>query len=139
VYDPDSETERSQKRSFELHYQTPDNRIFNLAYRFDVGTSEADRYEETDLSFRLPVNPRLQLVGSWDYSLFNNQTVEAFAGVEYGQCCWRVRLVGRHQQQQTSTPADNSIMVQVELAGLGAIGQQVDKLFERDVYGYQAD
>lgn len=138
-YDLNQDSDRSRKRALELHYQTLDDRLFNLTYRFDLGTSEATRYEDTDLSFRLPVNRQLQLVGRWDYSLFNSETVEAFAGLEYGQCCWRMRLVGRHLKNKPGSAGSNSIMVQFELAGLGSIGQQVDKLFERGVYGYHAN
>ncbi|MCG6863758.1 MAG: LPS assembly protein LptD [Chromatiaceae bacterium] len=138
-YDPNQETDRSLKRTLELHYQARDNRLLNLTYRFDLGTGEETRYEDTDLSFRLPVNQQIQLVGRWNYSLLNSQTVEAFAGLEYGQCCWRLRLVGRHLQNKPDSAGSTSVMVQVELAGLGSIGQHVDKLFERGIYGYHAD
>lgn len=135
-YDPNQESHQMRKRTFELHYRTPDNRLFNLAYRFDFGAGAGTGYEDTDLSFSLPVTRQFQLAGRWHYSLLNNQTVEALAGIEYGQCCWRVRLVGRHLKNGLDSDGTNSIMLQVELAGLGSIGQQVDKFLERAVYGY---
>jgi LPS-assembly protein len=138
-YDPSQETDRSLKRALEIHYETQDDRLFNLAYRFDLGTSEAARYENTDLSFRVPVNRQLNFVGRWNYSLLNSETVEAFAGVEYGQCCWRMRLVGQHLKNKPDTAGSTSVMVQVELAGLGTIGQKVDKLLARGIYGYHVD
>lgn len=138
-WDPNRDEERSRKRALELHYQTRDDRLFNLVYRFDPGTSEETRYEDTDLSFRMPVSSQLQLVGRWYYSLLNSETVEAFAGVEYGQCCWRVRLLGRHLKNKPDSAGSNTFMVQMELAGLGSIGQQVDKFLERGIYGYHAD
>ncbi len=135
-YDSDQETDRLRKQTLELRYQTPDNRLLNLAYRFDLGTGEEKLYENTDLSFSLPVNRGFQLVGRWHYSLLDSQTVEAFAGLEYGQCCWRVRLLGHHLKNEPDSAGTNSVMLQVELAGLGSIGQQVDKFFERSIYGY---
>ena len=42
-WDPNAETDRSRKRALELHYQSSDDRLLNLAYRFDLGTSEATR------------------------------------------------------------------------------------------------
>jgi LPS-assembly protein len=138
-YDPNQETDRSLKRALEVHYETQDDRLLNLAYRYDLGTSEATRYENTDLSFRLPVNRQLNFVGRWNYSLLNSQTVEAFAGVEYGQCCWRLRLVGQHLKNKPDSAGSTSVMIQVELAGLGTIGQKVDKLLERGIYGYHLD
>jgi LPS-assembly protein len=138
-WDPNKATDRSRKRALELHYQTRDDRLLNLVYRFDLGTSAATRYEDTDLTFRLPVNRQLQFVGRWFYSLLYSETVEAFAGVEYGKCCWRMRLVGRHLKNKPESAGSNSFMVQVELAGLGSIGHQVDKFLERGIYGYHAD
>ncbi len=135
-YDPDQKTDRLRKQALELHYQTPDNRLLNLAYRFALDTGEETLYENTDLSFSLPVNRQFQLVGRWHYSLLNNQTVGAFAGFEYGQCCWRVRLLGHHLKNEPNSAGTSGVMLQVELAGLGSIGQRVDKLFERNIYGY---
>jgi len=135
-YDPNQETNQLRKQSLELHYQTPDNRLLNLAYRFALGTGEEKLYENTDLSFSLPVNRQFQLVGRWHYSLLDSQTVEAFAGLEYGQCCWRVRLLGHHLKNEPDSAGTNSIMLQLELAGLGSIGQRVDRFIERGIYGY---
>jgi LPS-assembly protein len=78
-------------------------------------------------------------VGRWFYSLLYSETVEAFAGVEYGRCCWRFRLLGRHLKNSPESAGSNSFMVQMELAGLGSIGQRVDKFLERGIYGYQSD
>jgi len=135
-YDPNQETDQLRKQTLELHYRTPDNRLLNLAYRFARDTGEEKLYENTDLSFSLPVERRFQLVGRWHYSLLDSQTVEAFAGLEYGQCCWRVRLLGHHLKNEPDSAGTNGIMLQVELAGLGSIGQRVDKFFQRSIYGY---
>ncbi|MEA3274373.1 MAG: LPS assembly protein LptD [Pseudomonadota bacterium] len=138
-WDPNKDEEQSEKRVLELHYETPEEHLVNLAYRFDLGTSEETRYEDTDISFRWPVNPKLQFVGRWFYSLLHSETIEAFAGVEYGQCCWRMRLLGRHLKNKPDSEGNTTIMVQMELAGLGTIGQQVDKFLERGIYGYHAE
>jgi LPS-assembly protein len=138
-WDPNREQDQSQKRVLELNYQTPEERLVNLAYRFDLGATEAARYEDTDLSFSWPVNPRLQFVGRWFYSILNDKTMEAFAGVEFGRCCWRMRLLGRHLKNRPDSNGTNSVMVQVELAGLGSIGQRIDNFLERGIYGYHAE
>jgi len=130
-YDPDRSSDPLRKRALELRYRTPDNRLFNLAYRFD-----SELYENTDLSFSLPVSRQLQLVGRWNYSLLNHHTVEALAGIEYGQCCWRMRLMGHHLKNGPDSTGTNSFMLQVELAGLGSLGKRVDKLLERSIQDY---
>ncbi len=138
-WNPNTTTDQWEKRAVELHYETPEHRLVNLAYRFDVGDTEATRYEDTDLAFQWPVNRQLGLVGRWFYSLLYNETMEAFAGLEYGKCCWRVRLLGRHIKTSPTSSGNTSVMLQVELAGLGAFGNQINRYLERSIYGYHAD
>ena len=137
-WDPEAEEESARKRVLEFHYETPDNRLVNLAYRFDFGSSEDTRYEDLDLSLRWSLPAGFDLVGRWYYSLLNSQTTEAFAGVEFGRCCWKVRVLGRHLKNKPDTDGENSIMVQLELAGLGHFGHSIDTFLEQGIYGYHA-
>lgn len=138
-YDPQRTRGQLRRQTLELRHRGADNRLFNLAYRYARDAGGATRYKDTDLSFSLPVDPRFRFVGRWNYSLLNNQTVEAFAGLEYGRCCWRVRLIGHHLKNEPDNEGTTSFMIQMELAGLGSIGQRVDKFLERDIYGYSVD
>jgi LPS-assembly protein len=129
-----------EKRTLQLEYRHPDHtRLLNLAYRFDQGTNVNNSYEDTDLSFRLPVGERAELVGRWLYSMQHERTMEAIAGVEFGQCCWRLRLVGRHFKNSPESTGSNSVMVQLELAGLGNIGNSIDSFLTREIHGYQVN
>ena len=128
-----------EKRVLQLRYAPGENRVMNLAYRYNLGQTEAQRYEDTDLSFVFPVTPQVGLVGRWLYSLLNEETVDAFAGIELGRCCWRLRVVGRHLKTPTREDGNTSVMVQLELAGLGALGSSIDKLLEQGIYGYHSD
>ncbi|WP_242445510.1 hypothetical protein [Chromatium okenii] len=78
-------------------------------------------------------------MGRWLYSLLNDETVEAFAGVEIGRCCWRLRLLGQHLKRSADQPGSTSVMLQLELAGLGSFGNRIDQLLERGIYGYQTN
>jgi LPS-assembly protein len=139
-WDPQQEETPWGRRIIQLEYRSPDRlRLLNLAYRFDQGTNPTNRYEDTDMSFRLPLGDRVELVGRWLYSIQENQTMEAFAGIEFGQCCWKVRVLGRHFKNQPDSPGSNSVMLQLELAGLGALGSPVNRFLEEEIYGYQVD
>jgi LPS-assembly protein len=138
-YDPNVDTDPWERRVLQLHYQTPEVRLLNLAYRYNLGTSEEDRYEDTDLSFRLPIGRRVEVVGRWLYSLLYDQTMDAFAGIEFGQCCWRMRLLARNYKTSPDSDGTTSVMLQVELAGLGTFGESIDKFLERGIYGYHTD
>lgn len=128
-----------EKRVLQLRYAPGDNRVLNLAYRYNLGQTEAQRYEDTDLSFHYPVTSQVGLVGRWLYSWLHQETVDAFAGIEFGRCCWRLRVVGRHLKTPTQEEGNTSVMVQLELAGLGALGSSIDKLLEQGIYGYRSD
>jgi LPS-assembly protein len=138
-WDPERDQDQWQRRTLQLQYLDPKDRLLNLAYRADDTVAPDNRYEDADLSFRLPLGERVEVVGRWLYSLLREETVDAFAGIEFGRCCWRVRLVGRHFKRRPDEAASTSVMLQLELAGLGAIGSPVGNFLEREIYGYQAD
>jgi len=138
-WDPNLTQNQWEQRVLQLRYAPGDDRLLNLSYRYSLGATEPERYENTDLSFRLPITPRVGLVGRWLYSLLQADTVEAFAGIEFGRCCWRVRVLGRHLKTSTDSAGNTSVMLQVELAGLGAFGDKIDKLLEQRIYGYDSD
>lgn len=135
-----NETEQPwEKQVLQLRYAPDRDRLINLAYRYNLGTQESEEYEDTDLSFKMPLGSNVKLVGRWLYSMLNDETVEAFAGIEVGRCCWRVRVLGQQVKRSADEPASTSVMLQLELAGLGSFGNQIDKLLERGIYGYQSD
>ncbi|KAA6181877.1 LPS assembly protein LptD [Thiohalocapsa marina] len=138
-WDPEKDEEQWQRRTLTLEYRHPNSGLLNLSYRADETAAEANRYEDTDLSFRLPFGARAEVVGRWLYSLRHDETMDAFAGVEFGECCWRVRVLGRKLKRQPDEDASSSVMVQFELAGLSTIGNPIGKFLEREIYGYQTD
>lgn len=139
-WDPAEGADQWGRRTLQLRYAGPKaKRLFNMAYRFDRGTTLENRYETTDLSFRMPVSKQVELVGRWLYSFENAETADAFAGLELGQCCWKLRLLGRHYKSRAGSDGSTSVMVQLELAGLGALGSSVESFLQREIYGYQVD
>jgi len=138
-WNPHETTDPWEKRVLQLRYAPEKKGVFNLSYRYNLGQTEAQRYEDTDLSFQLPVTSNVGLVGRWLYSWLHQETVDAVAGIEFGRCCWRLRVVGRHLKTPTQETGSTSVMVQLELAGLGALGSSIDNLLEQGIYGYRSD
>jgi LPS-assembly protein len=137
--DPDVEEDALEKLIVELRYQSSEKRLLNLAYRYDVGETEATRYQDLDLSARWPITPQVELVGRYYYSLLNDKVNEGIAGISYGRCCWQLSLLGHHINNQPGSDGETSFMVQLELAGLGKFGQKIDQLLERGIYGYTTE
>ena len=86
-----------------------------------------------------PLGRRWNVVGRWNYSLDENETLERFAGLEYERCCWAARVVTRKFVNSRDGAQDNAIFAQFELKGLTSVGARADKLLGRGILGYETD
>lgn len=155
----DPNDNRTEKLSTRLSYNH-DGRILNLSYRmrrdqrrqlstsFNPLTADLLSVEQTDVSFRWPVNRQWSVIGRWNYALPESKTLEIFGGVEYEDCCWAFRAVARRYLNTTSltrnsTGADDKystgFFLQLELKGLTGIGSDTDQFLERSIRGYDQD
>ena len=62
-----------------------------------------------------------------------------FGWIEYGTCCWRVRALARQYTDGSGDDHNFAIMLQLELSGLGRLGDDIDSTLERGIYGYRLD
>jgi len=74
----------------------------------------------------------------WVYSLREDKTLDQFIGLEYGSCCWAVRLVARHFVSNRSGDSDSSIGIQLELKGLSSVGVDYEAFLRESIRGYSA-
>ena len=133
-WDPDNrDTELSSVRSqLRLHHGT----IVNAAYRFRRQAPNQPGLEQTDLSFVVPVNRNWNLYGRWNYSLRDNQTIEALAGFEWNSCCVAVRLLGRQYIRSFDSRQNFGLYLEIELNGLGSFGRDTARLLDDAILGY---
>jgi len=134
--------DRSQTERLDLglRYTPAPGKALNGTYRYSrlqvdqVGL--LSELKQFDLSGQWPVGEGVTLLGRWNYSLVENKTLEAVAGVEYNGGCWVLRLVG---QRLTTTAQTNStsIYLQIELNGLARFGTNPLEMLRRSVPGYQ--
>ena len=106
--------------------------VFNLSYRF-----RRDLLEQADASVLIPLNQSWRLVGRWNYSIFDRQTLEAFAGVEHDSCCVAWRLLARRYVHNIERETTNALYFEVEFKGVGSIGQKTGDFLRRAILGYQ--
>lgn len=129
----DSDTEKTAAM---IRYKDDEMRVVNLAYRYEVNPqNQTNLQDQVDASFHWPVSASWSLVGRWNYSMLDESTLDRFGGVEYNSCCWAFRVVGRHFVNNDETTT--GVFAQLELTGLGAIGQSVDKMIEDGILGYK--
>lgn len=118
----------------QISYRDSRRRIFNAAYRLRDEVTE-----QTDLAFIWPINEQFSLIGRHNYSLQENRLLEALVGVEYGQCCWRLRGLIRQYTDSSGDDHNLAFMLQLELNGLGRLGNDIDSTLEDGIYGYRTD
>ncbi len=93
--------------------------------------------QQVDLAGLWPLTDELSLIGRWNHSLHEDRLLEGLLGIEYGRCCWRLRLLARRYADSDIDGHNTSVLLQLELNGLGKIGDSIDNVLERGIYGYQ--
>ena len=124
---------RSERRQVRIQYRPQGDRALNLAYRF-----QDQRLEQTELSGAWPITRRWSAFGRLVYDQQERSTLEQFGGIEYGACCWRLRLVGRRFVSSRTGERDSGIYLQLELNGLASVGSSADTFLEEAIRGYSA-
>lgn len=135
--DPNQGSGRVVQNLLQLNYQGSNQRLFNIAYRQrDDGTDADSNLEQLDLSAHWPVSPDLSLFGRMFYSLDEDKSLESLAGLEYGDCCWRLRAMVKQYSDEAGDDQNLAFMLQLQLNGLGSLGSSVDDQLRDSIYGY---
>jgi LPS-assembly protein len=129
----DRRNDRPEKSEVRLQYRTDGQHVMNLGYRY-----QRDRLEQVDFSAAWPVAHDWKVYGRMLYSLRDDQSIEKFAGFEYGSCCWGIRAVVRDYVSRRSGQRDRGIYLQLELKGLSNVGLAADSFLEHAIRGYSA-
>lgn len=132
-WDPNESS--TEKTNLSVRYQPGNGTIVNASYRQRKAVTDI---EQTDFSFRWPLNDRLAFVGRWNYSLQNNRTLEAVSGLEYESCCWGLRVVSRRFLRNTEGQFDNAIFLQFQFKGLAGYGGTTSSFLRKSIPGYES-
>jgi LPS-assembly protein len=130
----DADAGQSERSLVRLQYRGDSQRALALAYRY-----RRDSLEEVDAAVAWPLTERWSAVARYDYSILDNQSLETFAGLEYQNCCWGLRLVYRRYLASRTGESEDSIDAQLILKGLTNVGSPADKLLERGILRYDSD
>jgi len=128
-WEPD--TDRTTLSAVRSQWRFGDGGLVNASYRY-----RADLLEQTDLSFVLPINQNWRLMGRWNYSLRDDETLEALAGFEWKSCCVAVRLLGRQYIREFGGERNTGIYLELELNGLGGLGRDTARLLDDAILDY---
>lgn len=111
-------------------YNPEAGKLLNLGYRFTRNT-----LRQTDVSGQWPLLGYWHTVARLNYSLQDQRSLEALAGLEYNRACWAVRFVA--QSFMTATrERSTGIFLQLELNDFVRIGSDPLDALRGSVSGY---
>ncbi|MFB9887215.1 LPS-assembly protein LptD [Balneatrix alpica] len=115
-------------RSLTLRYQSDQDHIASFRVRrYFKDHPEADGLDrnneeyQTDLSFIWPLSAQYSLLARWNHDLKEKRSLETLIGLEYENCCWRIRGMHRHWYDGDAPVAErnrNGVFLQFILKGL---------------------
>ena len=134
----DSPSSVRDQSMVQLRYRPDGRRVFNLSYRTRGGD-----IEQADAAFTWPVSNHLALIGRYYYDLEESSLIEAFGGLQYDDCCWRLRVVARSFERPfdvinpNDTDRESGVFFDVLMKGLAGFDSGVDSILSNGIRGYE--
>jgi LPS-assembly protein len=134
---PHLEEDNIDKGRFTLRYRSAQQQLFNIDYNF-----KRDTIKDLNISVYWPFGHQFSLFGKWKHSYLYERNMNTIVGFEYGgHCCWKLRTFYQRYvaNEDKDEDEESQFMLQLELRGLGALGQAADHELQRSIYGYQSE
>jgi len=132
-----SEKNRREQNGLRIGYSDRSRLYLHAGYQY----RPVDDIRQTELAAIVPVHRNWSLIGRWLHDLGERQSLENISGVEYRDCCWRIRLINLRELSDrdgdTTLDAERTTLLQIQMIGLGGFGGTVDTLLERGIPGYR--
>jgi LPS-assembly protein len=143
--------------SIGTHYLDDQYRIFNLTYRYTLNplasslsqfvVTEEKPLNQVDMSVLWPLTSRWNLLARTNHDFTHGVELDSFIGFEYNDCCYRLRVLGRRSvefdynnpnflEHVGHSDYDTGFSVEMQLKGLGSMGQTISKLLDKVVTGF---
>ena len=132
-----SEQNRREQNGLRIGYSDLNRLFAHAGYQY----RPVDDIRQTELAALVPVHRHWSLIGRWLHDLGERQSLETLSGIEYRDCCWRIRLLNVRELSDrdgdTTLDAERTTLLQIQMVGLGGFGGTVDSLLERGIPGYR--
>lgn len=139
----DNGTNLGKQDLLRLGYRDPARRYGYVGYRKINSGNNIKTVQQGELAGMWPVSQHWSLLFSELYDLDQNRSLETVSGLEYRDCCWKLRLVNRRLMADYNgtgrLEARTSLLLQIQLIGLGGFGDKVDSLLENTIPGYRRE
>ncbi|MDF1628931.1 MAG: LPS assembly protein LptD [Alcanivoracaceae bacterium] len=132
-----SEKDRREQNSLRIAYSDRSRLHLHAGYQY----RPIDNIRQTELAAMIPVHRNWSLIGRWLHDLGERRSLENVSGIEYRDCCWRIRLINLRELSDrdgdTTLDPERTTLLQIQMVGLGGFGGTVDTLLERGIPGYR--
>ena len=119
-----------------IRWQPGFRKVLNVGYHENKILTEPVRTVYASTQFPVSyISNNLYAVSRINYNLKTNKVTNAYAGFEYAKDCWVFRLVAQ-REQTSSNRTNNSVYFQLELKGLGNLGQRANNVLSEQIDGY---
>ncbi len=142
--------------SSSLHYMDEQYRILNLGYRYsrdpvtlsplDTNPQIGETLDQLDVTALWPLNNQWAVIARTNYDFNFSAELDTFAGLEYTDCCYRIRVLARQWvdfdfsqdflQDLSNDDYDRGIFFEVQLRGFGTLSQRISNLLDKAMLGY---
>ena len=150
----DSNENQLEEGSFSLRYRNKHNAsnaqrpasIANLSYHYRQADNRLSLLqqdiEQADLSFVTPLSHRWAFIGRYQYDTTQDRSNESLAGIEYNNCCIKLRVIYRdglvYRGAGIENERDRSVFLQIELKGLFGVGNTLENILDESILGYRS-
>lgn len=120
----DSNKRRNERDIVDLNYHLDADRYFGIGHRY----TRKD-YDQLSIGGGWRIDPDWRIFARHDYSLRRHRALNTVLGIEYSDCCWAWRLVGRrYRNDPGAEKTDNAVYLEFIFKGLGNIGNSTRKV-----------
>lgn len=129
----DPNKRRNERNIADIRYTLDNDRYLSFGHRYN-----RDDYDQLSLGGGWRINPEWRLFARQDYSLRYEHNINTLIGVEYNDCCWAWRFVGRHYRNNPEDKrAHNTFYLEFIFKGLGNMGSSSGTLLKSQLNNFQ--
>ena len=143
----DSEIDRDdfslEEQNYQLTWRPDDENLFYFSYRDRINSATNDsRTRQSDLVYRNQINPQWASIARWQHDIENRQRLDTVLGLEYGTCCWKMRMTAREwlttsNLRGAKAEYDRGVFLQFVLRGLGSFGGDGGRSLIEEITGFR--
>lgn len=142
--------------STSVRFMDDNYRIFNLGYRFSRDRqslspihptpAQGEDLNQLDISTLWPVASQWAVIARANYDFNYKAELDAFVGLEYDDCCYRVRLMARRWAEfdlssdfletLDEDDYDQGLFIEIQLKGVGSMSKRISRLLDQAMAGF---